>query len=70
MKITVEELEVVIAKEIIRQNGVDNVDNLGDTESIVLMGALPTINVVELSEKIINACNNRENGEEISGQES
>lgn len=48
-----EAMSHMIAEEIVRQNGVDNVDNLGDAESIVLTGACPTVNVVELSEKII-----------------
>ena len=70
MKITVEEMAVVIAKEIIRQNDADNIDNLGDGESLLFTGNTPVVNVVELAEVIIHACNNRENGEEISGQES
>jgi hypothetical protein len=31
----------------------NELDNLGDGESVVLMGKCPTINVVQLAEKII-----------------
>lgn len=37
--------------ETIAEQGVET-DNLGDGESIVLIGHLPTINLVELAEKI------------------
>lgn len=44
-------LAILIAVEIAKQD--NEVDNLGDNESIVLMGKCPTINLVQLAEKII-----------------
>jgi hypothetical protein len=47
-----EQLGVLIAGEIGRQHGHDNVDNLGDGESLLLLGFSPAINVVELVERM------------------
>ena len=44
------ELAHLMADEIVRQG--NEIDNLGDNESIVLMNDSPTINLVELAEKI------------------
>ena len=46
-----QELAQVIADEIARQG--NEVDNLGDNESVVLMDNCPTINLVQLAECII-----------------
>lgn len=48
----VDELARLIAIEIAAQD--NETDNLGDGESIVLMGNLPTINLVQLAEKILD----------------
>ncbi len=47
-----EELAIVIADEIMLQQG-NETDNLGDGESIVLMGKMPVINLKQLAERII-----------------
>lgn len=46
-----EEFSHAIAEGISLQN--QGIDNLGDNESIVLMGTLPTINLVQLAEHLI-----------------
>lgn len=45
-----ETLEHAIAAELVRQG--NNLDDLGDGESVCLMGKLPTINLAELVEMI------------------
>jgi hypothetical protein len=47
---TDEELAHCIAEEIVRQG--QEIDNLGDSESICLIDTLPTINLVELAQAI------------------
>jgi hypothetical protein len=44
-------IAILIAVEIAKQG--NEVDNLGDGESVVLMGKHPTINVMQLAEKIV-----------------
>jgi len=44
-------LAQVIANEIVAQG--NEIDNLGDNESIVLTGKCPTVNLVQLAEKIV-----------------
>lgn len=46
-----EALSQLIAKEVLAQG--NEIDNLGDGESICLISNLPTINLVQLSEKIL-----------------
>jgi hypothetical protein len=47
-----ETLARLVAGEITRQHGEDNTDNLGDGESLLLLGFSPAINVVELVERL------------------
>jgi hypothetical protein len=51
-------LAQLIATEIARQG--NDVDNLGDDESICLLNALPTINLVELVECILSTISKEE----------
>ncbi len=54
MKIDPDALGVLIATTIADQNGGnDNVDNLGDGESIIITSVCPVVNVAELTEKIL-----------------
>lgn len=46
----VQSLAIMIAVELAKQDS--EVDNLGDNESIVFVGKCPTINLVQLAEKI------------------
>lgn len=46
----IQSLAIQIAVEIAKQD--NDVDNLGDGESIVLMSKCPTINLVQLAERI------------------
>lgn len=50
----IEELALLIAEEIIRQNSAESIDNLGDGESLYFMTENPVINVRELAEVILN----------------
>lgn len=45
-----ERLAIVLATELARDN---EVDNLGDGESICFLGKLPTVNVREIAEKLV-----------------
>jgi len=47
----IQSIAILIAVEFARQG--EELDNLGDGESVVFMGKCPTINVVQLAEKII-----------------
>lgn len=49
---TKEELVELIATHLAKNN---EVDNLGDGESICFLGELPTVNIVELAEAILAA---------------
>jgi hypothetical protein len=46
----IQSLAILIAVEIAKQD--NELDNLGDGESVVFMGKCPTINLVQLAEKI------------------
>ena len=46
-------LSTLLAYEIGQSN---EIDNLGDSESIVLIDKMPTINLVQLAEKILEWC--------------
>jgi len=46
-----EELSLLIAEEIVLQG--NEIDDLGDAESIVLMSCCPCINLVQLAERIL-----------------
>lgn len=48
---TIPELAQLIADELVAQG--NEIDNLGDNESIVLLGKSPCINLVQLAERII-----------------
>ena len=48
---SIQSLGILIAVEIAKQD--QEIDNLGDGESIVFMGKCPVLNVVQLAEKII-----------------
>lgn len=48
-----EALGAMIAGAIRQQHGDDQVDNLGDGESLLLMGFSPAINIVELIEQLV-----------------
>ena len=47
------EVAQLIADEIVLQG--NEIDNLGDNDSIVLMGKSPTINLVQLAERLTNS---------------
>ncbi len=49
---TIPELAQLIADELVAQG--NEIDNLGDNESVVLMSKVPRINLVQLAERIIN----------------
>lgn len=55
MTMTTTYLAQVIANEIAAQG--NETDNLGDNESLCLIGILPTINLVQLSEVILHEMN-------------
>lgn len=46
----VQSIAILVAVEFVKQG--EELDNLGDGESVVFMGKCPTINVVQLAEKI------------------
>lgn len=46
----IQSLAILIAVEIAKQD--NELDNLGDNESVVLVGKCPTINLVQLAERI------------------
>ena len=48
---TIPELAQLIADELVAQG--NEIDNLGDNESVVLLGKSPCINLVQLAERII-----------------
>ena len=48
---SIQSLAILIAVEIAKQD--NELDNLGDGESVVFMGKCPTINLVQLAEKIV-----------------
>ena len=60
MKMTAQELSIAIAEEIVRQNGEDYVDNLGDGESLLFTGTTPVVNVVQMAEAIVQAIQTKE----------
>ena len=55
----IQSLAILIAAELAQQG--EELDNLGDGESVVFMGQCPTINVVQLAERI-NALHDAEMG--------